>query len=146
MIWLNTDSELLAKLFATVWALTIATVVTTGLAAWRRRHRLFLPSIALVYLAAGMIVVGVWAELGQSIYFRILGTVVVLAVLLVGLQPLLLRARRERVEQPLRLVDETGATVDVMVEAESLAEAAERAIRDAERAGRHVRSVELLRR
>jgi hypothetical protein len=67
-------------------------------------------------------------------------------VLLVALQPLLLRARRERTEQPLRLVDESGETFDVVVEAESLAEAAERAIRDAERHGRHVRSVELLRR
>jgi hypothetical protein len=145
-VWANADSELLGKLTGTVWMLTTATVATTALVAWRRRHRLFAPSIALVYLAAAMTIAGIWVEPEEGVYFRLLGAVLVLTVLLVALQPLLLRARRERTKQALRLVDETGETVEVVVEAESPAEAAERAIRDAERQGRHVRSVELLRR
>jgi hypothetical protein len=145
-IWLNTDSELLGKATGTLWALTIATVATTGLAAWRRRHPLFFPSIAFAYLAAALTILGIWVEPEGAIYFRLLGIVVVLTVLLFALQPLLLRARRERTPRPLRLVDETGGTVDVVVEADSLSEAAERAIRDAERQGMRVRSVEFLRR
>lgn len=143
-IWADTDSEILGKVTGTAWTLTIATVATTGLVAWGGRHRLLVPSIALAYLAASMTVFAIWAEPEQGIYFRLLGTVVVLTVLLMALQPLLLRARRERTARTLRLVDDTGETVDVVIEADSLAEAAARAIRDAERQGRHVRSVELL--
>ena len=146
-IWANTDSERLGKVTGSSWTLTIATVVTIGLLAWGGRHPLRIPSVALAYLVAALMVLGIWTEPERGIYFRLLGALAVLTVLLVALQPLLVRARREpAARRRLRVVDETGETVDVVVEADSLAEAAGRAIREAEREGRHVRSVELLQR
>lgn len=143
-VWLEPDSEPFGKTVGTAWALLVPTVVASALAAAPRRHRLFVPSTALGYLAASLLIVALWAGVDDGAFFRALGALVVLAVLLVALQPLLLRAQRQRVLRPLRLVDETGGVSDVVVAADSPAEAAARAIRDAERAGRRVRSVELL--
>lgn len=143
-VWLEPDSEPFGKTVGTAWALLVPTVVTSALAAAPRRHRLFVPSAALGYLAASLLIVALWAEVDDGAFLRALGALVVLAVLLVALQPLLLRAQRQRVLRPLRLVDEAGEVTDVVVAADSPAEAAARAIRDAERAGRRVRSVELL--
>jgi hypothetical protein len=144
-VWADSDSQTLGKVSATIVFALLPTVVTAALAA-RPRHRLFAPSVALAYLAAALATGAVWVETENETYLRVLGAVVVLAVLLVALQPLLLRARRERVPRPLRLVDDTGRSFELVVESDSAADAAARAIRTAERQGRHVRSVELLER
>lgn len=143
-VWLEPDGETFGKSVGTAWALLVPTVVTSALAAAPRRHRLFVPSTALGYLAGSLLIVALWAEVDDGAFLRALGAVVVLLVLFVALQPLLLRAQRQRVLRPLRLVDETGEAIDVVVAADSPADAAARAIRDAERAGRSVRSIELL--
>jgi hypothetical protein len=142
-VWWNDDSQTFGKLVGTAMFLAVPTVATTALAT-RPRHRLFLPSVGFMYLSAALAIGAVWSETEREGYLRVLGAAVVLAVLLVALQPLLLRVRRDEIERPLRVVDDAGRTVDVVVRADSLAEAAARAIRAAEREGRHVRSVELI--
>jgi hypothetical protein len=144
-VWADSDSETFGKVSATIVFALLPTVVTAALAA-RPRHRLFPASVALAYLAAALATGAMWAETENETYLRVLGAVLVLAVLLVALQPLLLRARRERVSRPLRLVDDTGRSFELVVESDSAADAAARAIRNAERQGRHVRSLELLER
>lgn len=141
-VWAELDNETYGRLLATVMFLLVATVVTTALAT-QRRHRLFVPSVALLFTAALMAAAAIWSETERGGYLRLLGAVVVLTGLLVALQPLLLRAQRERNEQRLRLVDDTGEVHDVVVFAGSLADAAAQAIKGAERAGRHVHSVEV---
>lgn len=131
------------KAIATVVFFLIATVVTTALAT-RPLHPLFPGSVALAAVAAVMATAAVWTETGREGYLRLLGAVVVLDVLLLALQPLLLRARRTRTMLPLRIVETSGRSTDVSIQADSLADAVARAIHDVEHEGRHVRSVEVL--
>jgi len=153
LVWTGDDPpEELAKTAATIAALAVASTQVAALAA-RRTNRdpesvrlLFLASTALALVLASLVGLAVWAEIGSSGFYRALGAVVVLDVLLVALHPILLRARRRQVPQPLRIVDTSGRTTEVTVEADSLAHAAEKAIRTAERQGRHVRSLEVLER
>jgi MFS family permease len=141
-IWWNSDSETLGKATGTAACVLLPTVLAAALAT-RRRHRLYLPSVVLAFASAGMAIAAIWSETEQEAYFRVLGAAVVLTVLLVALQPLLLRTSEEA-ERPLRLVDDEGRTFEVVVRAGSVADAAARAIRELEREGRHVRSVELI--
>ena len=142
-VWSEDPGTRFGKTLGTVMIVLVVTVVTAALAA-RPRHRFFLPSVALAYLVATMAGVAIWAEIERSWYLRLLGALVVLDVLLVALQPLLLRVARERVVRPLRLVDTSGGTSEVEVEADSVADAVARAIRGLERRGAHIRSVEVL--
>ena len=141
----SSNEQVLGKMIATVAFFLIATVVTAALAA-RPRHRLFSASVALSFIAAAMATAAMWAEVEREGYLRLLGAVVVLDVLLVALQPLLMRARRSQTPRPLRIADTSGRTTEVTVQADSLASAAAKAIRVAERQGRHVHSVEVLER
>lgn len=141
-LWSN-SGDTFGKAIGTVIFFLIATVVTAALAT-RPLHRLFPASVALAAVAAAMATAAVWTETQQEGYLRLLGAIVVLDVLLVALQPVLLRARRTRATLPLRVVDTSGCTADVSVQAESLAAAVAQAIRDVERRGSHVRSVEVL--
>jgi hypothetical protein len=84
-----------------------------------------------------------WAEIDSERYGRALGALVVLDVLAVALQPTLARVRPKVTPFALRLVLDTGESVDVEVAASDLASAAARAIRDAERHGRRVSKLEL---
>jgi hypothetical protein len=102
--------------------------------------------VALAYLVATLGSVVVWTGTEREGFLRLLGALVVLTVLLFALQPLLQRARRERVERPLRLVEDDGRAFEVVVQAESDADAVAQAIRQIEREGRHVHSVEVLER
>lgn len=94
-IWSDGGSETLGKAIGTTSVLLLATVVTAALAT-RPRHALYLPSVAVAYLAAAMAAVAIWTETESEAYLRLLGAVVVLAVLLVALQPVLRRLERER--------------------------------------------------
>lgn len=144
-IWWEDPGDPFGKIFGTVAVFLIVSVVAAALAT-RVRHRLFLPSMALAVVVAAMATVAIWAELEQGWYLRLFGALVVLDVLLVALQPLLLRLGREETVRPLRLVDTFGRTSEVEVKAGSVADAVARAIRGLEREGGHVRSVELLER
>jgi len=139
------DEPLLGKTNGAATFFLVASVVTAALAA-RPRHRLFSVSIALAFIAAAMATAAIWTETEREGYLRLLGAVVVLDVLLVALQPLLMRARDNQTPRQLRIADMSGRTTEVTVEADSLANAAAKAIRIAEHQGRHVRSVEVLER
>lgn len=143
-LW-SDSGDTFGKAIGTVMSFLIATVVTTALAT-RPLHRLFPASVALAAVAAAMATAGIWTQTEREGYLRLLGAIVVLDVLLVALQPLLLRARRTRATRRLRVVDGSGRSADVSVEAESLAAAVAQAIRDVERQGSQVRSVEVLER
>ena len=142
-VWWEGAGDQLGKAIGTVMVLLAVAVVTAALAA-RPRHRLFLPSVALGCLVATMATVAIWAEIESSPYFRLLGALVVLEVLLVALQPVLLRLRRAQAERPLRIADSSGRTIDVAVRSASLAEAVASAIRSVESEGGHVRTIEIL--
>lgn len=144
-VWWNGAGDTFGKTLATVVIFLVVSVVTAALA-MRPRHRLFFPSVALASLIAAMSTVALWAEVEQSLFLRLLGALIVLDVLLVALQPLLLRVAREQSVWPLRLVDTYGRTSEAGVAAGSVAEAVARAIRGLEREGAHVRSVEVLER
>lgn len=144
-VWSEGAGDEFGKMIATVTFFLVAAVVTAALAT-RSLHRLFFPSVALAAIAASMATAAVWAETEREGYLRLLGAVVVLDVLLVALQPLLLRARRDPRVRQLRIADTAGHTTDVTVQADSLADGAAKAIRYVERQGRHVRSLEVLER
>jgi hypothetical protein len=144
-VWWSGAGDGLGKTIATVMFFLVATAVTAALAA-RPLHRLFYPSVVLAVVAATMGAAGVWAETEREGYLRLLGAVVVLDVLLVALQPLLQRLGREQAARPLRIADTSGHTFDVTVRSDSLADAVAGAIRDVERQGGHVRSLEILER
>lgn len=144
-IWAEPDSETFGKTVGTVTFFLIPTVAVTALAT-RPLHRLFAPSVVLAYLVATLGSVAMWTETEREGFLRLLGALVVLTVLLIALQPLLQRAKRERAERPLRLVEDDGQAFEVVVRADSLADAAAQAIKRAEREGRHVHSIEVLER
>lgn len=144
-VWWEGAGDTFGKVVATVVIFLVVSVVTAALAI-RPRHRLFFPSVALAAVVATMATVAIWGEIERSGYLRLLGALIVLYVLLVALQPLLLRLGREQVARPLRLVDTFGRTSEVEVEAASVADAVARAIRGLERQGGHIRSVEVLER
>lgn len=144
-VWWEDAGDTFGKTTGTVAIFLIVAVVTAALAA-RPRHRLFFPSVVLAVAVATLATVALWAEIDESWYLRVLGALVVLEVLLVALQPLLLRLARVEAVRPLRLVDTSGRTSEVEVRAGSVADAVARAIRGLEREGAHVRSVEVLER
>ncbi|MHB1242007.1 MAG: hypothetical protein ACYC1P_01170 [Gaiellaceae bacterium] len=144
-VWWEDVGDAFGKTTGTVAIFLIVAVVTAVLAA-RPLHRLFFPSVAFAVAVATMAAVALWAEIDESWYLRVLGALVVLDVLLVALQPLLLRLGREEAVRPLRLVDTSGRTSEVEVPADSVADAVARAIRGLEREGAHIRSVEVLER
>jgi len=144
-VWWDGAGDTLGKTLATVVFFLVVTVVTAALAT-RPQQQLFRPSVALGYVVATLATVALWAEIERSGYLRLLGALVVLYVLLVALQPLLLRLRREQIERPLRIEDTSGRTSDVTVRSASLADAVASAIRNVEREGRRVRTLEVLER
>lgn len=142
-VWWSSDSETFGKVIGTVMFVAIPTVAAAALAT-RPLHRLFVPSLAAAYLTAALAVGALWTETEQEAYFRVVGALAVLSVLLIALQPVLLRATRSRVTVPLRVVDDEGRSSDTFAEGATFADAARNAIRAAERQGRHVRSVETI--
>ena len=98
-VWLNGDSEIYGKLTGTAMLVAVPTVATTAFAT-RPRHRLFLPSVGLMYLSTALAIGAIWSETESETYFRALGVAVVLSVLLVALQPLLTRFPRQTPAEP----------------------------------------------
>jgi hypothetical protein len=102
---------------------------------------LFPLSCALALVLATMVSVAAWAELEDAVYFRILGSLAVLDLLTVALQPVLALARSPREVHHVRLVVDQGEEIDTDVEAVDFAAAASRAIRETERTGHRVQRV-----
>jgi MFS family permease len=148
-IWMEESSDAHGKAIGTVSSFLVASAQVSALVLRRpERDRalvrgLFVASSVLAAVVAAMIAVLLWAEIDSERYGRALGALVVLDVLAVALQPTLARVRPKVTPFALRLVLDTGESVDVEVAASDLASAAARAIRDAERHGRRVSKLEL---
>ena len=145
-IW-GGESETLGKSIVTVTVFALAASQTGALAARRQKtdppfvRTIFAISCGLALLLTVLATAAVWAELNSQLYFRIVGALVVLDVLLVALQPLLALARPRGEIYHLRVGLERGEELETEVEAPDFAAAAARAIRETERAGRRVRRV-----
>lgn len=146
-VWSGGGSATLGKAVGTVTFLAVAACQTSALAARRREADsssvgvLFALSCALALLLAVMATAAVWADPQSQVYFRILGALAVLDVLLVALQPVLALARPRGDVYHLRVGLERGEDLETDVEAPDFAAAASHAIREAERSGRRVRRV-----
>lgn len=99
---------------------------------------LYASSIVTGSVLASMFVYLIWANPDSTAYARAVGSAAVLDALAVALQPVLgrLQPRSEHYRLCLELDDHETPVADI--EAPDLAAAAATAIRDAERAGRHV--------
>ncbi len=145
-IW-GGESETLGKSIVTVTVFALAASQTGALAARRQEtdpssvRTIFAISCGLALLLTVMATAAVWAEPNTQFYFRILGALAVLDVLLVALQPLLALARPREEIYHLTVGLERGEELETEVEAPDFAAAAARAIRETERAGRRVRRV-----
>jgi hypothetical protein len=157
LLWVDWDdvSEALWQ-----WAVTWAVFAVAGTQACattiRRRdddsravRALYAVGIGLTFAAATMAVVATWKEIDATGYYRALGAVVVLGVLVTLLQPALRRfggadGTRSGGRSPLRLTLADGAAVEVEEGGRDFAEAVARAIRKAERDGRSVTRIERL--
>lgn len=152
MIWSGDDPPVeLPKTVATVCVIAVALAQSAAL--WARRRdddpravrACFAGSAALGGVVALMVIVAVWGEVDRPVYYRLLGVVVVLDLLLVALQPTLARLRATRAGvHRLRLVLESGEPVEVTGRGRDFAAAVAGAVRRAERDGRRVVRVERL--
>jgi hypothetical protein len=147
-VWTGGGSSDVGKAVLTATVFAGAAAQTAALAARRAAgdpilvRALFPVSCALALVLATMASVAAWAEFENAVYFRILGSLAVLDLLTVALQPVLALARSPREVHHLHLVVDQGEAVETDVEAVDFATAASRAIRDTERSGRRVLRLE----
>ena len=146
-IW--TDVPTLGKAVGSVTAFALAGTQISALTA--RRHdadpavvgRLFTASCALALVAASCFAVFIWIQPNGSLFPRLFGSLVVLDLLLVALQPILARARPPATVHRFRVVVAGEEPVIVTIEGGDLASAAAKAIRSAERGGGRVVALEV---
>jgi hypothetical protein len=142
-IWTD-GGDRLGKTVLTATVFGIAATQTAALAAGGRGHdqavvrRLFVLSVGLVLVVAGMGAGAAWAELDSDTYIRVLAALAVLDVLVVALQPILSLARAGAGVYRWQVAVEGEDEAAVTVEASDLASAAAKAIRQVERTGRTV--------
>ncbi len=147
-IWTNNPPDELGKAIVTVVVFALASTLTAALTARRNDRdppsvrRLFAAAVALALVAASMVALAVWAEVGSELYFRFLGALVVGDALAVALQPILARASRAPTIHRLELLVDPGGERLVEVAAESFAAAAAKAIAAAEHDGANVLRVQ----
>ena len=149
LIWSGDDPpQPLVKSALSVSALALAAGQIAALAGRRRPtdpssvRRLYALSTVVVVALAAMVVLALWLEIESLAYYRVLGALAVLDVLLVALQPILAKIHaRETTLHTLRLEVEPGGTVELTVAGEDFARAVASAIRQAERRGGRVVSV-----
>jgi signal transduction histidine kinase len=152
LVWGELESETLAKVLLTLSAYALAATQTSATgsrlraAGARAVRALFAASTLLVLALATMVAVAAWAEIDRTGYFRLLAALAVANVLLVVLQPI---ARRlaggpSQTAFRLRLTHSGGEEQERSLAARDLAEAAARAIREAERDGGEVARIERL--
>jgi hypothetical protein len=148
-VWSNNPGESLGKSVGTATIVLVASAQTAALQLRRvardpRSVRaLFVLSIGLAALVATLLSIAVWSDDVGSAYARMLGSLVVLDLLVVALQPILARARPEQRAWSFRLRLEGDGTIDLTVEAPDLALAAGKALRLAETNGRRVSTLEV---
>jgi hypothetical protein len=146
-IW--SGSETLGKAVGSATAFALAGAQVSALAARRRTgdtpavRRLFAASCGTMLVAASAFAVFIWIQPEGSLFPRLFGALVVLDLLLVALQPLLARARPAGPAYRLTVVSISQEPVDVTIEGGDLATAVAKAIRAAEREGRHVTGLEV---
>jgi len=146
-IW--TDSETLGKTVGSITAFALAGTQISALTARRDGadpavvRRLFAVSCGLVLVAASCFAVFIWIQPNGSLFPRLVGSLVVLDLLLVALQPILARARPPAQVHRFHVMLASGESLDVTVEGGDLASAAAKAIRSAERSGRRVAALEI---
>ena len=146
-IWSGSDT--LGKSVGSVTAFALAGAQTSALTARRREEdpqvvrRLFAVSCGTALVAAVLFAVFVWSQPNGNLFPRLFGSLVVLDLLLVALQPILARARPAGSVHHLRVVLSSGEVVTVTIEGGDLAAAAAKAIRSVERGGGHVTGVEV---
>jgi len=147
-VWTSRPSDELGKSVTTVTVFAVAATQTSALAARRRARdpsfvpRLFAVSCVLALVLAALATVAAWAEIDDSLYFRIFAALAVLDVLLVVLPPVLALARPAGAIHRVRIVAEPGEEIEITIEAADFAAAAARAIRTVERDGRRVLRLE----
>ena len=135
LIWSGEPSETFGKTIGTVNVWLAAGVQTAALSLRRQGRdtllvrRLFVASTVLVVLLAVLFSAMLWSEPDSIAVGRVLGSLVVLDVLLVALQPLLARARPLELVHRIVVVCTDGTSVALEVEAPDLATAAARAVR-----------------
>jgi hypothetical protein len=146
-IW--SGSETLGKSTGSATALALAAAQLSALTARRResdptavRH-LFAASSGTAFVAASAFAVFIWIQPNGSLFPRLFGSLVVLDLLLVALQPLVARARPDERTHRLRIVLVSGRTVDLTLEGGDLGAAAARAIRIVERSEGRVARVDV---
>ena len=145
--WSGGSSPAFGKTVLTVTVFSVAASQAAALDARRRETdpasiaALFAASCVLALTLAAMAAVAAWAEIGSPVYFRVLGALAVLDVLLVLLQPIIALARPRGDVYHLRLAVDRGDELERDVEAADFAAAASRAIRELEREGCRVRRV-----
>jgi hypothetical protein len=143
VLWEAGGWEPWGRLTATAAAFAVAAAQVTATASRLRPDDarpvglLFAASTALVLVLATMVAVTVWVELDSETYARLLAAGAVANVLLVALQPLVRRTGKPRGRPGfvLRVEAAGGASRELAVEGRDFAEAAARAIREAERGG-----------
>jgi len=147
-VWWADAPQELAKSMGTLTVFAVALAQTAALSARRRERdptsvrRLLVLSSGLSLVLATMISTASWAELDYALYFRVLGSLAVLDVLVVALQPLLAFARPAGALHHLRLLVEPDDEIETTILAADFATAAAKAIRTVERSERRVLRLE----
>jgi hypothetical protein len=157
LLWIDWDdvgaplwkSLLTATVFAIAGAQACATTIRRRRDDRRGVVVLYVLGLVLGVSAAAMAAVAAWAEVDTTGYYRALGAVAVLGVLVTLLQPALRRFGGARDAGPqassrVRVTLAGGTTIDVEQAGRDFAEAVARAIREAERDGASVTRVERL--
>lgn len=137
-IWSGVDSDTLGRTVGSVAVFAVACAQVCALTARRAAAdpvsvtRLFAVSCFTAGLAAVLGVTLVWTSPHGGVAPRILGAVVVLDLLVVALQPVLVRARPRTAVHRFEIALVSGERIEVEVLGGDLASAAARAIRSVE--------------
>lgn len=147
-VW-SSGSEALGKSVGSATAFALAGAQISALTARRQERdplavrRLFAVSCGTVIVAASFFAVFMWIQPNGNLAPRIFGSVVVLDLLAVALQPILARACPAGPVHHLHVTVASGEVVTLTVDGGDLASAAAKAIRGVERDGRSVTGLEV---
>jgi len=145
-IW--SGSGTLGKAVGSVTAFALAGAQTAALTARRRDgdpavvRRLYVASCGTALVVAATFAIVIWIQPSGSLFPRIFGSLVVLDLLLVALQPLLARARPSETEHRLRIVLAGGETLELFADGD-LPTAVAKAVRRFARTGERVARIEI---
>jgi peptidoglycan/LPS O-acetylase OafA/YrhL len=152
LVWQDEAPEWTGKSMMTANAVALAGAMIAALLGRRREvepplvHALFVASAALAAFAVALFSILMWSESENAGAFRILGVLVVLALLTAALQPILARARGAGVRVRMRISAGSGATQEVSADGRDMAAAVAVGIRRVEASGARITAVEVLER